>query len=60
MRNQALEAALTFLAKAAEVMRLVGVKNGFIITCATHVTWPSTQKMKMQGRYGPGVRRVWD
>lgn len=33
MRNQALEAALTFFAKGAEVMRLVGVKKGFIITC---------------------------
>ena len=32
--NQVFEAALTFLINGCEVMRRVGVKNGFIIACA--------------------------
>ena len=42
VRNQALEAARTFFAKDGEVIRLVGEKNGFIMTYSRHTClWAS-------------------
>ena len=34
IRNQVFDADLTFLTKGCEVMRRVGVKNGFIMACS--------------------------